>query len=76
MYLYNENGKHLGWFTWKDAYEASKNIDFAVYSFAFMDKIPKNNVLPFQLEDTFYIGILMLFINVFELAKLPLFLIE
>jgi len=56
MYLYNENGKHLGWFTWKDAYEVSKNIDFAVYSFAFVDKMPKNNVLPFQLEDTFYIG--------------------
>ena len=56
MYLYNENGKHLGWFTWKDAYEVSKNIDFAVYSFAFMNKIPKNNVLPFQLEDTFYVG--------------------
>jgi hypothetical protein len=56
MYLYNENGKHLGWFTWKDAYEVSKNIDFAVYSFTFVDKMPKNNVLPFQLEDTFYIG--------------------
>ena len=56
MYLYNDNGKHLGWFTWKDAYEISKSIDFAVYSFAFYETIPKNNVLPFQLEDTFYIG--------------------
>lgn len=56
MYLYNENGKHLGWFTWKDAYEVSKSIDFAVYSFAFYEHMPKNNILPFQLEDTFYIG--------------------
>jgi hypothetical protein len=56
MYLYNENGKHLGWFTWKDAFEISKSIDFSVYSFAFLEKMPKNTTLPFQIEETFYIG--------------------
>jgi hypothetical protein len=56
LHLHNENGKFLGWFTWKQAYDLSKNIDSAVYSFAFLAEKPKNDILPFEVEDTFYVG--------------------
>ena len=57
MYLHNENGKHLGWFTWNNALDMSKSIDYAIYALAFSDKKPDNSVLPCHCKDTVYIGI-------------------
>ena len=56
LHLHNEGGKFLGWYTWEKAYALSKGIDSAVYAFAFLEQKPSDDVLPFELEDTFYIG--------------------
>ena len=49
-------GKFLGWFRFDNIYDFSNNINSAVYSFAVVDKVPSNNLLPFNIEETFYIG--------------------
>jgi len=56
LHFHNEGGKFLGWYTWQRAYDLSKNINNAIYSFAFLEEKPKNDVLPFEIEDTFYFG--------------------
>lgn len=57
MWLYNENGQHLGWFVWGDALRISKHIDYAVYALAFCENMPSNKLLPCQVEDTIYVGL-------------------
>ena len=56
LHFHNEGGKFLGWYTWQRAYDLSKNINNAIYSFAFLEEKPKNDILPFEIEDTFYFG--------------------
>jgi hypothetical protein len=56
MYLYNENGQHLGWFTWNDALTLSKHVDYAIYALAFSKDMPNEKLLPCQVEDTIYVG--------------------
>ena len=57
MYLNHGGGKSLGWFTKSELYKFYQNIHGAVYSFSFCDKKPDDKVLPYELEDTFYVGI-------------------
>ena len=57
MWLYNENGQHLGWFVWSDALRTSKHINYAVYALAFCENMPSNKLLPCQVEDTIYVGL-------------------
>ncbi len=57
MYLHNENGEHLGWFTWNDALRISKHVEYAIYALAFCKNMPSQKLLPCQFEDTFYVGL-------------------
>ena len=57
MYLHNENGEHLGWFTWNDALRTSKHIDYAIYALAFSKDMPRHKMLPCQVEETIYVGL-------------------
>jgi len=57
MYLYNENGEHLGWFTWNHALAVSKHTDYAIYALAFCKDMPSQKMLPCQVEETIYVGI-------------------
>jgi hypothetical protein len=49
-------GHFLGWRKFDNVYDISNNIDSAVYSFARVKEVPQNNLLPFNLKETFYIG--------------------
>jgi hypothetical protein len=49
-------GNFLGWFKFDKVYDFSNNINSAVYSFAVVEEVPSNNLLPFNIEETFYIG--------------------
>jgi hypothetical protein len=49
-------GKFLGWFKFDNIYDFSNNINSAVYSFAVVEEVPSNKLLPFNIEETFYIG--------------------
>ena len=55
-YLYDDGGKSLGWFTKQEVKERRNHITAAVYAFTFVEKKPSEKILPFELEDTFYIG--------------------
>jgi hypothetical protein len=55
-YLYDDGGRSLGWFTQTEIREMKNHITAAVYAFAFLDEKPSDKVLPYELEDTFYIG--------------------
>jgi hypothetical protein len=46
----------LGWFKFDNVYDFSNNINSSVYSFAVVEKVPSNNLLPFNIKETFYIG--------------------
>ena len=56
MILHVQTGEHLGWFSWSNAYDRADCINEATYSFYFGENKPENNVMPYELEDTFYIG--------------------
>ena len=49
-------GNFLGWFKFDKVYDFSNNINSAVYSFAVVEEVPSNKLLPFNIEETFYIG--------------------
>ncbi len=49
-------GNFLGWFKFDNIYNFSNNIHSAVYSFAVVEEVPSNNLLPFNIKETFYIG--------------------
>ena len=49
-------GEFLGWFKFDEVYKYTKNINSAVYAFAICEKVPPKNLLPFNVEEVFYIG--------------------
>jgi hypothetical protein len=49
-------GKFLGWFKFDNIYQHSNEIKSAVYSFAVCKEVPKENLLPFNIKEVFYIG--------------------
>jgi hypothetical protein len=49
-------GEFLGWFKFDNVYGFSNNLHSAVYAFAKVKEVPSNNLLPFNLPETFYIG--------------------
>lgn len=55
-YLYDDGGRSLGWFTQQQVLEMKNHITAAVYAFAFLEEKPSEKVLPYELEDTFYVG--------------------
>lgn len=58
MYYFSRyGGNHMGWFTWNDALRVSKHVEYAIYSIAFSEDMPNKFLLPFDVEDTIYVGI-------------------
>lgn len=49
-------GKSLGWFNKNQIYEMKNQIEAVVYSIAFLDYKPDDDVYPFDIEDTIYFG--------------------
>jgi hypothetical protein len=55
--IYQAHGaENLGWFSKEQIYGFANNLHAAVYSFAFLEKCPEQNVFPHELENTFYVG--------------------
>ena len=56
MRLYEENGRHIGWFDKDAALRMTKNLFSVVYALACTKNKPDNSILPCFFEDTFYFG--------------------
>jgi hypothetical protein len=56
MILTIDSGEHLGWFSWSNAYDRMDCISEGVYAYYFGEDKPDKDVMPYELEDTFYIG--------------------
>ena len=56
MILSIDTGEHLGWFSWSNAYDRMDCISEGIYAYYFGEDKPDKDVMPFELEDTFYIG--------------------
>jgi hypothetical protein len=55
--IYQAHGaENLGWFSKEQIYGFANNLHAAVYSFAFLEECPEQNVFPHELENTFYVG--------------------
>lgn len=50
------SGKFLGWNKIEEVYKFSNNLDSVVYAIAVTKKVPGNNLLPFNIVGTKYIG--------------------
>lgn len=57
MYLQHGGGESLGWFDRDELLKIQNSIHGAVYAFAFLDKKPEEKILPYEIEETFYIGL-------------------
>jgi hypothetical protein len=57
MYLHHGGGNSLGWFDREELKRVQNSVFGAVYSFAFLSKKPDIKILPYELEETFYIGL-------------------
>lgn len=55
-YLYDDGGRSMGWFTQQQVLEMRNHITAAVYAFAFLEEKPSEKVLPYEIEDTIYVG--------------------
>jgi hypothetical protein len=49
-------GKSLGWFTRTEILEMQNHITAAVYSFAYAERKPDHKIMPYEMQDTFYVG--------------------
>ncbi len=56
MRLYEENGRHIGWFDRDTALRVTKNLFSVVYALACSKIKPDNSILPCFFEDSFYFG--------------------
>ena len=56
MILTIDSGEHLGWFSWSNAYDRMDCIHEGIYGYYFGEDKPDKDVMPYELEDTFYIG--------------------
>lgn len=55
--IYQAHGaQNLGWFSKEQIYGFANNLYAAVYSFAFLEQCPDQNIFPHELKDTFYVG--------------------
>lgn len=55
--IYQAHGaQNLGWFSKEQIYGFANNLHAVVYSFAFLEKCPNQDVFPHELEETFYVG--------------------
>ena len=56
MILNDRGGKHLGWFSWDEAFRHSDNIDHGIYAYYFGENKPSKETMPYELKDSFYFG--------------------
>jgi hypothetical protein len=55
--MYTLSDCTVNWFCGKGVYDASKNIHAATYAFVMAEKMPTNNILPFNFKDLIYVGV-------------------
>lgn len=48
--------ENLGWFTKDEVYKVSNNLHAAVYSLAFCQTKPNNDLYPHEVKEVFYVG--------------------